>query len=218
MLELAAVMGVSDAEHLRQGAVEYFNVLRDAIALAREIDPDQVPEFKLPEPQRRSLEGGGTLYSYALPDEWGVDSQIALNAGLTDTVAVLSCSPTTTKRLLQETPLDVDSKVDFQRPAAIVWHFQFAELMAAIGPWIDYGLNVATGNLKVEVAEEDEDAESDNEQSTQQAAIAMQLGFVVPSIQQFLEVASAWKSASAVMYEDGGVWVTHSEIHIEDLE
>jgi hypothetical protein len=216
MLELAIVSSVSDAENLRQGAVEYFKVVRDAVALAREIDPESVPEFKLPEPQRRSLDAGGSVYYYPLPGEWGIDSQIALNAGLTDTVAVLSCSPATTERLLKEIPLDVDTSIELKRPAAIVFHFQFADVVTAIQPWVDYGFDVATGKIKMD-ADDDENSTT-SEENTQRAAIAMQLGFVVPSIQQFLEVATALKSVSSVTYEEDGVWVAHSEVHVEDLE
>ena len=40
---------------------------QDALALAREINPDEVPEFEVPEPEKRELEGGGTVYVYSLP-------------------------------------------------------------------------------------------------------------------------------------------------------
>jgi hypothetical protein len=217
MFELALVLSVSDADHLRQGATQYFDVVQDAIALAREIHPDQVPEFELPEPERRSRDDGGNVYSYALPEEWGVDSQIALNAGVTDNVAVVSLAPATTERLLRESPLEVDSSIDLERPAAVVSHFQIADVVEAIGPWIDYGFDVATGKLKLET-EEDDESGADDEENSQQAAIAMQVGMVLPQVQQFLEVFTVIKSISFVTYEDDGVWVTHSETHLEDLE
>ncbi len=46
----------------------------------------------------------------------------------------------------------------------------------------------------------------------------LQMGFVVPQIHQFLEVASVLRSATCITYEEDGVWVTHSETHIEDLK
>ena len=60
MLEIALVATVSDAEHLRQGVVEYFDVAREAITLLREINPEDVPKFELPEPETRALDTGGT--------------------------------------------------------------------------------------------------------------------------------------------------------------
>ena len=46
----------------------------------------------------------------------------------------------------------------------------------------------------------------------------LQMGFVVPQVYQFLDVASALRSATSITYEEDGVWVTHSETHIEDLK
>ena len=217
MLELAIVLGVSDAEHLRQGVAAYVDIVRDAIKLAHEIDPEEAPEFELPEPERRSLDAGGTVYVYALPEEWGIDDKIAFNAGLTDTVAVISCSPATTERLLKETSLEVDTSIDLKRPAAVVAHLQFADFVNAIRPWIDYGFDVATGKLKLET-EDEEEGEADDEADAQQQAMVMQMGFVMPQIQQFLDFTTALRSFSSVTYEDDGVWVTHSETHIEDLK
>ncbi len=83
-------------------------------------------------------------------------------------------------------------------------------------PWIDYGVDVASGKLKVH---KDEDADdSDKERPAEQNPLMLQMGFIVPQIHQFLDVASALRSASSITYEEGGVWVTHSEVHIQDLK
>ena len=151
------------------------------------------------------------------PEEWGLDAKVAVNAGLTDTTVVASWSPETTERLLKTTELDIDTSLKLDRPAAIVAHFQFAKLIDSIRPWIDYGFEVATGKLKVE-EEEDGDDESEDEANNDQAAIAMQMGFIIPQVQQFLQVSTALQSFSSVTYEEDGLWVTHSEVHLEDLE
>jgi hypothetical protein len=181
------------------------------------LEDGQMAEFDLPEPKVRRFGGGSAIYVYELPEEWGIDSQIAINGGLTESVAVASCSPATTERLMKEISLDVDTSLDLKRPAAAVFHFQFGNMIDAIRPWIDYGFDVATGKLKVE-KDEDAESESSDDQQAQQAAIAMQMGFVMPQIQQFLDFTTALKSFSSVTYEDDGVWVTHSETHFEDLE
>ena len=46
----------------------------------------------------------------------------------------------------------------------------------------------------------------------------LQLGFIVPQVHQFLDVAAAIRSATSITYEEEGVWVTHSETHIQDLK
>jgi hypothetical protein len=220
MLELAIVCSVSDAGHLRQGISEVVDVVEDAIALAREANPEEFPEFEIPEPEKRELEGGGTVYIYSLPQEWGLDSTVAINAGLTDTAVVASWSPETSERLLKQSDLDVDTSLDLDRPAAVVTHFQFARLVQSVRPWIDYGFDVATGKLKVKQENDDEDAdeESDEEADTQRAAMAMQMGFIMPQVQQFLEVMTAMKSFSSVTYKEDDLWITHSETHFEDLK
>jgi hypothetical protein len=217
MLELAIVCSVSDAEHLRQGIAEVVDVIEDAIALAREASPEVVPEFEIPEPEKRELEGGGTAYVYSLPEAWGLDSKVALNAGLTDTAVVASWSPETTERLLKKSGLDVDTSLDLDRPAAVISHFQFSKLVQSVRPWIDYGFDVATGKLKVEGEDSNEEG-SDQEAEAQRAAMAMQMGFIMPQIQQFLEVSTAIKSFSSVTYEEDNLWITHSETHFEDLK
>ena len=216
MIEFGIVASVSDAEKLREGAKEYIAVVRDAIALVREINPEEVPEFELPEAEERELTGGGTLYQFALPAEWGLDEQISPNAGITDKAAALTVMPAMTERLLGSTPLKIDTSLDLKRPAATIMHCQFAEGIKAIRPWIDYGVGVATGSIKLE--EEDGEEGDDEEEAQEQSPMMFQLGMFVPQVYQLLDVASVMKSATSITYEEDGVWVTHSETHIEDLE
>ena len=223
MLEFAMVASVSDAEHLRQGVAELFDIVRDAMALVRDIAPENAADVELPEPEIRELDSGGTLYVYPLPPTWDLDPQIAPNAGLNDSVAAASTFPAATERLLSEQRLDVESSIDLDRPAAMATHVQFAKGIAAIRPWIDYGFDVAIGNLKVEdedgeAEDEAEDQERDAEAEQQRGAMAMQMGFFIPQVHQFLEVVTALRSFSSVTYEEDGVWVTHSEMHLEDLQ
>jgi hypothetical protein len=214
MLELGMVVSVSDAESLRKGVKEYCAVFRDALAIAREIKPDDVPEFDIPEPEERDVEGGGKLYVYPLPVEWGVDPQVAPSAGLTDKAAALTTMPATAERLLRETPLAIDSPIDVNRPAAMVVHIEFAKLIGVVRPWLDYGLAVAMGTLKTD-ADEDEGEEDD---AAEQSPMMIQAGFIAPQIYQFLDVATVFRSATSVTYEEDGVWITHSETHLEDLK
>jgi hypothetical protein len=193
---------------------EYFDVIRDAIALAREMNPEETPELDLPKPQTRELDGGGKLYVYPLPEEWGVDEQVAVNAGQTESAAVVSTLPETTERLLKSTPLEIDTSLDLKRPAGMVSHFNFERMLTVFRPWIDYGIDVATGKLKPKA---DEDGE-DEEEAEQPNPMIFQLGLVVPQVYQFLDVASALRSFSSVTYEEDGIWVTHSETHFKDLK
>jgi hypothetical protein len=226
MLEFGIVMSVSDAEHLRKAVNEYVEVFRDGIALAREINPDSLPDFEIPEAEERNAEGGGKLYVYPLPDPWGIDEQLAPTAGLTESTAVLSTMPATAERLLQATPQKIDTSLDLTRPAAAVVHIKFADLLTKIRPWIDYGLAVGMGTLKNEEPEDDgdendESGSADDEEAevpAQAAQVAFQVGIFMPQVYQLFDVLSAFRSVTMITYEEDGVWVTHSETNIQDLE
>jgi hypothetical protein len=220
MLEFGIVTSVSDAESLRKAVEEYFEVFRDGIALARKIDPDGLPEFEVPEPEERDVEGGGKMYVYSLPEEWGIDEQISPTAGLTDSTAALTMMPATAERLLQATPPKIDTALDLSQPAATVVHFKFAELLQKIRPWIDYGLAVGMGTLKTEQPEDKdaEDGEAEEDEPAPASPIAFQMGFFMPQVYQLFDVLATFRSVTMITYREGELWVTHSETHIEDLK
>jgi hypothetical protein len=213
MFELAFVASVSDAERLRQGVATYIDVAVDTYKLVKEFNPKEMPELKLPKVNISDLSEGGKLYSYPLPKKWGVDSQVAVNAGLNDKFVAVSTMPKTTERLLHGTTPDLDTSLKLDRPAGMVLHVEFAKMIGAIEPWIDYGVDVASGKLKVR-----KEGEDDNDKPAEANPVILQLGFVVPQVHQFLEFASALRSATAISYEEEGVWVTHSETHFQDLK
>jgi hypothetical protein len=217
MLEFALVTSVSDAAKLKQGIHDYINVGKDAYKLAKEIHPEDTPKMKLPKPVVTDIEGG-KLYSFPLPKKWGVNSLVAVNAGLTDKYAAVSLMPETTQRLLKEQTTTIDTSLPLDKPAAVVTHVEFAKLLEAVRPWMNYGMDVAMGNLKPKKAEDDSNEDDSEAQHAPPSNMMMQMGFVMPQIQQFLDVAAAMKSATSMTYEEDGVWITHSETHLEDLK
>jgi hypothetical protein len=182
-----------------------------------------VPQFEIPKPEQKDADDGD-LYVYSLPEEWGIDDQISPTAGLTDAAATLSAMPSTAEELLKETSIDIDTSIDLDRPAAKVVHVKFAKMLETARPWIDYGLAVAMGTLKNERDEDNADGDDgaddsdDEEEAEQPNPMLFQLGFVMPQVYQFLDVAAVFRSATSITYEEDGVWVTHSETHIEDLK
>ncbi len=214
MLELAFTASVNDAERLRQAVTAYIDIGVETYKLVKEYNPKEMPELKLPKVAISDLSEGGKLYSYPLPKKWGVDPQVAVNAGLSDKLVAVSTMPKTTERLLHETTPNLDTSLKFDRPAAMVLHVEFAKMIAAIEPWIDYGVDVASGKLKPRKEKDDDD----NDKPAQPNQLALQMGFVVPQVHQFLQFASALKSATAITYQDEDVWVTHSETHLQDLK
>ncbi len=217
MLEVGFTAAVSNAEQLRQAVSTYIDVAIQAYNLIKEHNPKEMPELKIPTAQVSELSGGGKLYTWPLPKKWGVDPQVAVTAGLTDKQAAVSTMPKTTERLLSETKPELDTTLKLDRPAAVVTHIEFAKSLAAVRPWIDYGVDVATGKLKVRKDDEEED-EDDEKGPTPPNPAMMQLGFVMPQVHLLLDVVSTLKSATAIVYEEDGAWVTHSETHFQDLK
>ncbi len=218
MLELGLVTGVSDREKFRAGVKAYIEVVRDGYKLAKEIKEDDMPELKMPKPNVTDLDGGGKLYTFGLPKKWGVDSQVAVNAGLTDKFAAISLMPATTQRLLSEKSPELDTSLKLDRPAAVVTHIECAKLIDSIRPWIDYGSDVATGKIKPKAEKEDGDTEEDDKKPQAPSPMMMQLGFVIPQVHQLLDVFSTMQSVTSMCYEEEGMWVTHSETRIQDLK
>jgi hypothetical protein len=211
MLEAGLVGSVSDAEQLRSGVAAYVGIVQDTIVLLHEAHPEDVPDIKLPLPKIESSDGTMS-YVYLCPAEWGLDPQIAFNAGMTDSTWVASMSPALSKRLLDETPLAIDSPIDVRRPAAMVAHVQLPKLLEAIRPWVDYGFAVSAGQLQA-------GDEADEEQAAAaESAAMMPAGFILPQVHQLLDLLAAVASYTSVTYREDDVWVTHSELHVVDVK
>lgn len=198
MAELALVLGVSDAELLKQGVAEYGAIVRDAFDLARKIDPNaQLPADLLPAPQSRSVEGG-SLYVYNLPAEARLDPQIAPTAGLANGYAVLSTSPAQAERVLKPTPLALAGPLgDLDKARGAIAYCDMAQLIDALVPWIDYGGRIAAA-----------------EQGLDPAAADAILG----QVQQGVQLLKVFRSHQSETYEAEGALVTHGETHIQDVE
>ena len=153
MLELAMVNGVSDAALVKEGFAAYFDILQQLLDKLHELStgdmkdmfPQEIPAIQLAKPQTKVV-GDATVYYYALPAESGLDAQLAPNAGLSNSVMVSSLLPRFTARLLADTPLQGQGPLaSTDRPLASAGHLEFARLLEALEPWIDYGLQLGMG-------------------------------------------------------------------------
>jgi hypothetical protein len=199
MAEPALVFGVSDAGLLKKAFTEYRESINGLLDAMRNIPGSEWPpeEVRIPEPEVKKI-SGGTLYSFPLPKEWGVDKQIVPNLGISDKVAVISASHAHTDRLLKVTPLSgcsLLSKTD--RPRAAAAWFDWAILLEVASPWI----NMAAEQI---VAEEHLD-------KTQKQAILSQVCTGV-------ELLKVVRSISRESYTEGGAMVHHTLLEIRDIE
>ena len=213
MLEMAVVMGVSDAKLLEQGSAEYFAVAQETADILHELTPEDIPETEIPLPKTRKV-AGGKIHYYLLPKELGVDKRIAPNAGLGKNVAVLSATPLQTKRILKPTPVASAGPVAKYKdePLVSAGGFNFAAAVDAALPWVEY---VMASDAELEVQEiegEAEDAETDEPELIGRESNLLR------NIRTGAEVLKCFRGYSSVSYLEDGAQVSRGEWHFEDLE
>ncbi|MAG93251.1 MAG: hypothetical protein CMJ48_05825 [Planctomycetaceae bacterium] len=207
MFELGCVLGVSDASLVRKAFSEYHAIAQELIDGMHEIDPDQVPQIKLPTPEGERV-ASGTMYKLDLPIEWGVDEQIAPNAALSEKVAVLSLSPVTTERLLTPTPLALRTGplADRSRSLAGAGYFNSPALVDAVDAWLQSGIKMFGPLLAMGLAGPGGDPGQDP---------------LAPILEQYNTVVSVikcYKGYSSATYIENGVTVTHHASVYQDLD
>jgi hypothetical protein len=182
----ALVMSVKNAELLRKAGAEYRKILNEVIAQIGQTD------FQLPPPQAKEYKGG-TLYSYPLPEEAGLDRHIEPTAALNDHWLVLSISPIQARRLLLPTPLAEKATLPGAPKAVLsAAYFNWAGFVRAAEPWVDYAL-LSSGA---------EDRAQD----------------VRGQVHTVLEVVRVLRSYASVTYPEGDAVVTHGETIIRDIK
>jgi hypothetical protein len=199
MLELAILVGVSDADLLQKAVQDYRKLINDTIAKVRELTPGDAPDVTLPKPETKTIpaategEKPSKLSVYRLPKEWGLDPQVAVTAGLLPTVGVLALSPGHAERLLASKPLKIDGGplANAKRPLTGAAYFSWPAFVDAVTPWILFGLEQAQLEKNVPVLDR------------------KQIGTLLDALKVF------HVSTSTTAVEDG-VLVTHSETVIRD--
>jgi hypothetical protein len=200
VIEPALVFGVSNADLLSKAMTELraiYNDLVDVIGRQKDL-PSEVAQninnFKWPEAQTAKIEGG-SIYTYQLPADWGVDKNVIPNAGLSDRVAVIALSPKQTGRLLKETAPKVGGLLaDVNRPLAAAGWIDWTELLNGATPWINYTL----------------------QQMTDQQ-LGGQKESVIAQVHTVLEVLSTIKSLTSECYVVDDAVVKHTLLEIHDL-
>jgi hypothetical protein len=188
--ELALILGVQDAAKFRKAFQEYREIFNGLADVVRKLSPIDPGDIHIPEPDTKRI-AVGTLYSYKIPAESGLDPRIMPTGGLSDSAAVFTLTQEQAKHLLSTTtwkskegPLS-----DPKRPMAAAAYLNWAGVVDAAAPWVDYALD-QTGTPK-EVADQ------------------------VRTVVQVLKVFRSFQSAT---YIENGVVVTHAETIVRDLE
>ncbi len=197
MLEPAIVIGVSDADLLRKACSEYYAIIDGVLEILGDIEESDVPKgLKVPLPQIAES-STSTTYGYALPSEWGLDKKIIPNAGLSQTVAVLSISRGHTQRLLKSTPLEIGGLLaDSNSNMAIAAMFDWAGLVDAATPWVDFAMEMAI----------------------EKVGPAADTSEVADQVKTVLELLKVLRTITSKTYAEGDATVTHTLVEFRDIQ
>jgi hypothetical protein len=197
MIEPALVIGLSDAKLFNSALEEYWHVINGLIAALKNVEGTDIPDdFALPEPQS-DVSSENTVYYYALPKDWGFDERIVPNLAISEKAAVISFTREHAARLLKPTPPAVGGLLEKpDRPLAAAGWLNWAALIDAATPWIDYALENIPG-----LADAGED---------QRKAVADQ-------VHTALEVLKVMRSITGETYFEDNALVTHTLVEIRDV-
>jgi hypothetical protein len=199
MLEIGTVHAVSNAAFVKKAGEEVLDIAGQALKKLHAALPETVPEIPVPPPQSREFPEG-TVYYYALPAEWGLDQQVAPNAGLSRDLLVLSLLPKFSLRLMQSSPLSAAGPLaNRDRPLAAAGYCNWAGLIGAAAAWVDYGIDQAHAG--------DADVGGGAAESAKAIKAQVRVG---------LEFLQCLRGVSSVSYFEDDALVTHSEWHFED--
>ena len=202
LLEPAIVVGIKDADAMREAYVGYQSFFNDLLEVARELDDSgEIPEdYEIPWPEVSESANTSTL-TYTLPSELGVDEQILPNAVLADDIAVVTASESHSARLLESTAPDAGGVLaDTKRPRAVAVLFNWAGTVDALKPWLQLAAReAAKENLGVDADDPQVDA-------------------IVAQVDTVLDVLKAFRRCTVECYFEDGALVTHSMMEIQDVE
>lgn len=200
--EPALVVGIKDADAMREAYVGYQRFFDDLLEVARELDEDgNIPDdYKIPWPDVSETSDTSTL-SYTLPSELGVDRQIVPNAVLTSDFAVVSASEDHSARLIESTAPKVGGVLaDVSRPRAVAFLFDWAGTVDAATPWLRLAARQAA---KENLGGADDDPE---------------IEAIMTQVDTVLDVLKVFRHCTAECYFEDGALVTHSMMEVQDVD
>ena len=209
MIEPALVYGVSDADLLKKGVAEYRAVADEIVERIREKNPESLPPgFKIPDPQAAQYPVGNDLLVSAAARS-GRGRSIGARAGLGRNVAVVTISPQHTAELLSSTPFEADGPAgDAKKPLAAATFVDCAGLVEASTPWIEYAVRLVYAKTH----------EGEGVGLKYGAHDPDELKKTLAQVRSGLEILKVLRTVSSATYIEGKTFVTHTEVHIHDLE
>ena len=214
------VLGVSDAELLKQGYEQYVDVINKAALKLHALDPDEVPRFRFPEPTAREV-SEGTLYAFALPTELGINPKILPSIGLSDDTVVLTLSRRNARALLKSEPLSLGGPLsDLGKPMSGACYCNWAGIVETLRPWVHYGAKQEAKTRAVALFDDDGDDDDgdEDEDEEDEEEDEPDLEEILAQVDTVLDILKCVRGFSAATYTEGGATVTHFEMQVQDLK
>ncbi len=192
MFETGLILGVSDSVKLGQALEGFRAVANKTVAKLREEFPEE-QHFDISKPQLEQ-HSGNSFARYPIPEEWGLDGQFLPTGGMSRKVAVVALSRGHAERLLDSTPLKINSLLlaDTKRPLDSMFYLDWAGMVDVAAPWVTMAVEMQTN--------------FDDGEKAQRIA-----GKVLQALKIF-------KGYAAVTYRENGATITHSEASFADIE
>jgi hypothetical protein len=210
MPELGLLVGVSDRDLLEKAMKSYGKLIEDVLLEVKENAPptSQPPFTKLPVPEVKDGKDG-KLYLWRLPKELKLDPRVAVTAGLSDKVGVITLSAEHAERLLARKPLKVEGGplADGKRPLTGASYFNWPGFIDALSPWVMFA---------VDLAPLDKALSGDNTEKKDEESQKKQREQVVLHVRAVLEALKAIGISTSATYIEDGALITHSEVVIRD--
>jgi hypothetical protein len=210
MPELALLVGVSDRALLEKAMRSYGKLIEDALAKVKENAPpdSQPPLTKLPEPEVKTVKAG-KLYLWRLPEEAKLDQRVALTAGLSETVGLISLSAEHAERLLTPKPLKVEGGplADSKRPLAGASYFNWPGFIDAVSPWVLFAVEQVPLDKTLPGSEEKKGNEDGQKKQREE---------ILRHVRTVLDALKAIRLSTSATYLEERALITHSEVVIRD--
>ena len=198
MLELGFVFGVKDADLLEKTMPLYAKWVEDMIAETAKVYPDlNIKAMTFPKAEMQS-NGETKLFTWSLPEELGLDRQIAPSTGLTKKVAVAAASIGHAERLLKPTPINSELRLlkdHATQPLSGLSLVDFTRLIDAISPWVEYGIRESHKN-----------AGGDDPEP------------IITQARDFMTILQCFRGIGSITNDDNDVRVTRSQSLFRDLK
>lgn len=195
----AMVFEVQDAEKLVAACAKYREIFNQLMRKVEQQNPNVQP-FELPAPTHRTM-GEATLYTYPIPDDYQpaayLNNDFEPHAMLTDRHLVLSLSPRQSQQLLTASPRPESEIIDWDQPTGRAAWFDFRVLTKLLGDDADAVLTLLGTKQQIE------------------PTTAMIVKVHVDKLRSALSALHSYQSRT---YEDDGLEVTHSWLHIQDID